>query len=547
MTINTSSKEQALHRALEMIEARVRFNIELKIYVTGAPDLETKDFLCKQNAGYRDFYAKHSAYSAITQIAKTTFIHCVDDDIKTLVELGTEIKKIMQNEEHVLAAMILIERHIQEEKYKLKKLVAEELERKRQIKKQAKKDAKKAGDVRRSLVVKAALANEKVYVAANERSELFIFTDIKELLFNSNIAGEVERDFIEKHSAITFADDGSYSLRLHKSFINSITTSRDKILSLEETLVNTKVSNISVALLIKIVEEFNKVAGNFIKYYMKLCQIDSQSASSRENTADIYRYFHKSPAIISELETLVYVEIKAAQNWYVEQQRIFAVEQTQERQRQLALKAQQQEQIAAEKKQLLQDQERKLAEFVKQRNLDLTKRREQIEAERVLREVGKRKQRILTMRQTVAVYSDTDGNMTSKFKLPMEIVLENIDEIELLLDMHTKAYPYRQAVNLIRRLGGEVDTSTGSSHQVITFNGSLYNYIETETEPEIAVSSTYATAAGDVKVGMAKPHAGETDLRNHNLKLVRDAISSVLPNGWRELSLTHAAAKMILS
>lgn len=318
-------------------------------------------------------------------------------------------------------------------------------------------------------------------------------------------------------------------------------------MSLEETLVNTKVSNIPVALLIKIVEEFNKVAGNFIKYYMKLCQIDSQSASSRENTADIYRYFHKSPEVIYELETLVYVEIKAAQNWYVEQQRIFAVEQAQERQRQLALKAQQQEQIAAEKKQLLLEQERKLAECVKQRNLDLTKRREQIEAERVLREVEKRKRRILTMRQTVAVYSDTDGNMTSKFKLPMEIVLENIDEIELLLDMHTKAYPYRQAVNLIRRLGGEVDTSTGSSHQVITFNGSLYNYIETETEPEIAVSSTYATAAGDVKVGMAKPHAGETDLRNHNLKLVRDAISSVLPDGWRELSLTHAAAKITLS
>lgn len=549
MTINTSSKEQTLHRALEMIEARIRFNNELKGYMTEASELEAKEFLCKQNAGYRDLYARHSMTPDITQAAKKAFIHSVEQDILKLEELLPEIKKVIQNEEYVLAVMLVIERHIQHEQRNLRKFAEAEAERKIQLKKQAKKDAKKHGVVKKGAVVKAALANEAAYVTNNDRSELFVFSDIKDLLFKSKIAGEIEKDFIEKHSIITFSDTGSYSVSFRKSFVNSIVATRDKILSLRDVLIKTNQKGIPAGLLIKTIQEINKVAGLFLGYYDSFCRLSNNPTLAGENIVELYRYFHKSPRIISELESFVHVELKQAADWYAEQQRIFAREQEQKRRQQLALKVQQQEQIAAEKKQLLLEQEQKLAELVKHRNLDLTKRREQIEAERVLREVEKRKQRILAMRQATAISSDASGNMTSKFKLPMEVVLENIYEIELLLDIHTKAYPYRQAVNLIKRLGGEVDTATGSSHQVITFNGSLYNYIEAEreTETETAVSSSDATASASVKSGMAKPHAGETDLRSHNLKLVRDAINSVLPDGWRELSMTNSVAKMSLS
>ncbi len=87
-----------------------------------------------------------------------------------------------------------------------------------------------------------------------------------------------------------------------------------------------------------------------------------------------------------------------------------------------------------------------------------------------------------------------------------------------------------EAVSIIHALGGSIEADTGSSHQRIFFQGCCLQDLSCETSEE-STSTSEPTA----RHGFAR----KSEITGYNLKLLRNAIISVLPNNYLELLQQH--------
>ena len=135
------------------------------------------------------------------------------------------------------------------------------------------------------------------------------------------------------------------------------------------------------------------------------------------------------------------------------------------------------------------------------------------------------------LRRAISQNESKNGKKDSlsdcKFRITDEVFESNVNSLIELFSADFKSISYDKAVSLIKRLGGTVDSATGSSHQKIKFNNAEYVLVDGSRASFVA--------------GLPRPHNGETQLRRFELDLLRNAIRSVVGPERMENILTGKA------
>ncbi len=555
MAINLSSKEQAIARILEIIHARVRFNQELRSYLGDASFADAKKYLLRVCPEFRYNYDSATDKAAAIETLRKTYIYLISKDLERLAEQKENIEAILKNDTpiNVLTAVITLFYEIEQEKHNIIIRNNAAAERKRSLARQARNEVKQQlsstssskASIKSAATTAARLAvtQEYDYLDAAEKSELALYEEILALLFTSNIAGQIEKDCIERNLILKFVPDGTYSLGLQNRFTRNLKPMANRILEMAKQFIG--LQNLTPEIRNELGNEINRLYSSL----MSIVGNGENRAIDFKSSAAQYNFILNLPTIVDELERRIKEEIAAEQAWKDEQDRISqeeqkrvqelaAVEAAREHQRILDLhlaEIEQEQLLAAQKEKQKEqevlakkEQEEKLAAAAELRKTQLTQRKAEVEANRIKNEVARRKARLASIKDSQKITTNQDGSIQSSFKLPDEIIQENSTALLELFDHAITTIPYRQAVKLISDLGGEIDTSSGSSHQRIIFNGCIYSDIEAvETESTQETETSSATA--HVKKGFAR----KSEICGFNLKLLRNAIACVLPEDWK--------------
>lgn len=265
-------------------------------------------------------------------------------------------------------------------------------------------------------------------------------------------------------------------------------------------------------------------------------------------TADDYiRSFRLAYNFRKELTALDAADaaiVEAELRWIAEQEKIAAAQQA-EAQRKL------QEAARAEAAKMAEEAERIKKELAEQaakeeqeKKLNAQAHAEQLardkaakEAAKVQLEVARRRRHLQQVKALQTTRSDAEGKkiIVSNIKIPTDLFLANIELIHALFAFNTKRFAYSDAKRLIIALGGELKEDTKSSHKTIIFNMIAYQEFDVLQQDQETVGSPRAEGKSPtLKATLVEPHGSKVDcVTAYNLDLLRDAISSILPENWQ--------------
>ena len=526
MTI--AKRAKALRKALDIVEARLRYNEALKDELARSTPEELRAFFYKYHPNYRKIIDESlndaEKLSLNIELCKNALIVGIDEDLNTLQTLATVLNKYSEDEAYILSIAYLLHLHISLETREI--------------------DAARALNAERTKNFdRAARKADPKFVDKSEFSELCTYNDIMRIFEHAELFGLRENAFFGSYSTFIKTRD-------HKSIFFILSPQFERLLDKNSTAIATALKNL------KTLSDFHhdlvadlEVKLNNATTILKLCQ-DFMAQENRNESAfpDQHRLmqsFNKGYNLKAELKHIseqIQRAITEDCEWKAEQEK--QQRQREEQRRKQEKQEQQRLKLAAKQANInkeasareaeLKRQEAKLAlearlkieqeeqqQRVEARLLANVRWKQEVEARKAEKELAKRSE-VAQFAQAVTnnktIYTDDRGMLQSTFQLPREIIDAHKDEIKELLSDACRSISYKKAVVLIKRLGGNVDVATGSSHQKIIFDGTVYQFIE---EP------------GKFVAGLPRPHAGETELKRFELNLLKTVVRSVLPKEVR--------------
>lgn len=274
------------------------------------------------------------------------------------------------------------------------------------------------------------------------------------------------------------------------------------------------------------------------------CLVKPLNNTSSDDYLRAFRNAYKFRAELSALDKTDAEFVARETKWLAEQAETRAKQkQEEERQLQAAAKAEaakMAEEAARIKQELVEKTERDIALKKRQEQ----EHKEQLERDKAAKEaalvkaeVEKRRKHIERIKRLPMVKSDSECKtiIRSNITIPMELFLENINAIHMLFAFNTKRFAYTDARRLIIALGGELKEDTGSSHKTIIFDSMSYQEFDVLQQEQETVASPRAEGKSPtLKATLVEPHGSKVDwVTAYNLDLLRDAISSILPENWQ--------------
>lgn len=539
----TEKQVNAILAGIELIESRIRFNLAFLDFLNTCSTDEFITSLSKQLAPFLLLNQTADLGLKINKLDQNSNIiipeildhykEATNSDIDFLKNTHNILKNSLNDRDYILKLCALLSKNEFEESKHTDELAlfnkAEDdaLNAISKLKKSAKKDKKDT-----TIADKLKNAEQKYKDIKEQKkqfiqqipnmSELKTIQDLRSILLGGLVIRTIENNY-DKH-IITKLQNGQITATYSKKHIQLLDDNKKILSELIEycaaiTLELEKISpdfNTTFRAfdiqckLIEITTLFNKyfnfsssdlddfLAGYRFNYNFKL--------TANEFKNSITEYYNSQKAWVD-------LQVKLSKERQIEQELALAEQIKQEKDKK--------QQILAEQKIQLQQQElKKIQESKQQRNQELENWLKSVEEQRQINLQAK-KQRLQKMIDSSErnLADDAYNIVNPCYIVPQELIEKNVATLEELFDPKTKTITYLKAVTLIEALGGKVDVSTGSSHQKIIFSGHVVQDLQVDNQ-NVEMKSV---------AGIAKPHARKTDIRNHNLKLLRGALRSVLP------------------
>jgi hypothetical protein len=531
-----------LSEAIEILEARIRYNIAYKKEIAalkGAEELRKYFYNLSAYTRTAIEYQNPQTLLPFLQQYQQTFITAINDDITKLINLLKVFNVYSNNQCSALQVKFKLYFEISREQIHEKTKELGEIQRRLQLRQQH------AGT---SGASKQALKNEESYIDNKVCSELQTFVEISNIFDATILKSDLEKqvpDYFTLHSYIENSIDLSTLvvndkfMRYVKKMAEFLTTINNKIRTLKSPEKLAEIKNIK-AKSKELQENLNDIC-NYLNSQRKWL-LDTTHHHDPMLVIDIYSRAHELNSNIKELNletTNIQQQINAIEsNRKAQAKALLDLETQINKERELILKnkAQLAEQIKQEQLAAIEQQKANQMAAIEADNAKL---RAQEAAEEQLRQAtareknlarknaieAAREQRIQLkhtyINTTKPVETSEDGTLKSTFCLPAEIITKNLDDINEF--MHLDKISYAKTVTFIKKLGGQVDDSTGSSHHKLIFNNIIYQYIQgpnalNAPKPKKLVSGLYCPN-GD----------GDKKLAGYELSLVKEAIASILP------------------
>lgn len=581
----------ALAQCAETVQLRIRYNNALIEFYKNSSDLE---FLQGQSkiVGF-----EFSATEQQIVVLREQALFACNNDLKALEELYFFLNKVKESPndyQHRLYLATFLKIKLEFEKHaNADNLRNSDLQRKiaeRTLKQHRKNnDGAMEAESQKSIKVmaKKAKANYQSF-KSGVSSELPTYNKIQTLL-QEHVFTNFENEFIDNYTDLTFETMNNQTLHLFK-LSNKFFALEQRNLRLRDQLMDRLKTRHAEAGLSTAV--FDDIATPQTVECKKHDPIEFQNVSAAK-IFEIYAPAYFARQLIQDYDAKDAELVAYEKQWQAEQNRIAAEEQAANAAREQEIAAQQTaaklelQKIHAQK---LLEQKRAEQQRREQHKLDKIKRVQEKEASRVQKAIERHKKHLEEFNAANKVVGSPDGKyiQQSKYQATWEMVDKNCELLMLLFDVNTRSFKYRDVESLINNFGGKLKKDTASSHQYIIFDDHEYQEIQLEQEsssdqrptspltvrspspqspqsPQIgSISPRPKSRAGtsgssspmtdmpspkpavavlpkatSVVKPIARPH--EPSLTQHNLRLLRDAIASILPEGW--LPYLQAKAK----
>lgn len=516
MPSSQHNKALAICRVINILKARIKYNTELLCEIE---NYNHEDFL---EFGVKNFCLdsrnKDSlSHEHITE-SKRVLLSYTSNDIERLKEL---LKNAESQNNPVLAYYIMLRLCIEQH--------------------QADRLQKESQDY--------GLSSKQASIASNsDKQEYSTYKDIKNILYD-NYFDLCEQEFISTYSEFRIINNYKY-LILTPQFSQLLKRQNETIEKCRSNLSKlSKLSNFHI----KSIEEFSyeidkcEVLMQESFEYMKMQDkcLDTTQVPHQQLLIMAYQCAYKIKTPLTQITTKIKSLLEEEQKWQTEQkqQQIIAEQNAAREEKQRKVESERAAK-AAKKKADIEDKTAKLAleQACIQKELEQKKLLEIKQKEDALRKQELLDKRLLATNEWKLKVAneraakelqendeknkfnesfsknkteyDDNGIVKSNFKLPVSVIESHAEEIRDLLSC--TAISYRRAVTLIKSLGGKIDISTGSSHQKIIFNNTLYQYINGSAEAKLVA-------------GLYRPHDGETRLMRFELELLKNVVRAIIP------------------
>lgn len=544
LTITDENQIKGLLKAREIVAARIRYNLELFNYLRAAPE---EEILTYHNQTHRcdsliapivqqlGITPPEEFYTSLTEI-RAKSIQYVKNDLKMLYELNFLLRKCMENDDQVFSLAEFLQKNIREDQQNIDKTMKFFDGAKQAIRRHF-------GDLPdvESKVGLVHQAKKTYLLQAKQKFEIYALKEIRDILHTYEVTGSFEIEFFAKYLRINYLDgqaiinmDIRALITLIKENLAKYNSAREECLSKTKKGAGVKLASEFVQQTIE--AEFRDLKAGLAQHSAIPLEAKSTDVGAVLNTPstsdDMYglfvtncRYNYKFSEWVDQARAKVLAAFSAEIKWQKEQDRIADAEKAvaEARLRESTKNSQQEQAWYAEEQQKINAQNRQERELRYQRHVEAEAARQKQKTLEQEQEEMQKHQHRQEMIANAAVKFDANCKIVgSQFMLSPAIIGANYDNLVHLYDPNTKKYRYRDVDSLIRSLGGRLETATGSSHQRVIFNATIYQEVDFDDEDP-----------GSVVAGIARPHNGETVLRNHNLTLLRNAISSVLLADWK--------------
>jgi hypothetical protein len=575
--VSEKNKIQVLSIAKEILSSRLRYNEAMAADLANSTAAELKDFFYTLNFSYRDHI--NSLNSNITELEPNLFAwrdqlfsKAIPADIEMLRKLLDFTDAVMHDKASLLSLLYAVHLFLNNEDQQMQ--IAKKLlfDRSLQLRKQKEAAATSeaaqlgyTGKAAHAFIKRAVklMENEERLHKYDDRArfEFYFIKDITDLI--DSIAEPAEQKFVG-HYVELFETDTEYFYVLNSNFKNDLERGCAKIKSLLIAIDQLSLAYevLKDQLKSELTEIFEK--NNSLNVTIADCNLrDPENLEFlRVNSMDMYQFWVESQTKVVEINKCLQ-EAKDEEAKYNLQQQYARQEKERhaakeeklrqeiERQAAKAAKTRQARDHQSAKEEtvrLEKEKEAKLeklkqlekgcreqaaaeivkTEAVRKQNItfETNKRKAAIEAQRV-RSVQEKRQSMINAISETKVVKQVEGKLVSPYQFKAETIEKCSQDLIDLFSPLTKRISFSDAVTLIGRLGGKVEANKhGSSHHAITFEGNIYTYFGEQIKSEVTAG------------GLPRPHNGETDLYRFELNLLREAIESLLPDGWVEQELS---------
>lgn len=506
MSITEKERQSIIRKACELIDARIRYNIALQKELRGYNDEQIKVY----------FSAIIDTIS-VQEIRNDFITDVINGDITTLKETKKIIETGLVDKRDQLKLTLLMYNRIKPEEILI----------------QHRKMAQANWDKR---IAKGEKLPARSFTNIKGTSEYYTFVELQKIC--DNLLEPIAQELFSKY--LNTIDPGSlpFAVMNVDDFKKLLERCHNKLENIKKNIIKLDVIFEEFkAFLYDITNKYSAyidISNTWLSGYRTLVQEHKhEQLISNEIQISILQPYHTIYDLKYEIEELTKIcdAMLQEQSEYTKKQKLdqdrFAeklAKKTHEKKLQdtkdALLKKQADEQRAVQQySEFLAEQERiKTENEAKQKQVSeaITARHKIIEEKRIKNEERKIEARKAVLSEAKIIVS-ADGRMHSKLQLPEETIESNRNELANILSQETQEISFNKAVKLIEHLGGTV-TCNGGSHHKITFNGSVFSYINKENLKFVA--------------GLPRPHNGDTTLRRFELGLLKDAIRSILPENW---------------